>query len=65
VSKQIVAVVYDPPSADLPYLSVIFVPGHEESPTTTPFRTAAEAEAFNLHMANSIVERMRKERGGT
>jgi hypothetical protein len=61
--KKIVAVVYDPPSPELPYLSVIFIPGHEESPTVTPFPTVDEAEAFNYEMAMSIVARMRKERG--
>ena len=56
MAKDIVAVVYDPPKAGLPYLSVIIVPGLEDNPTVTPFPTAAQAEAFNLRMANAIVE---------
>jgi hypothetical protein len=52
--KDILLVVYDPPSPGLPYLSAIFIPGVED-PVVTPFATAAQAEAFNKASAAKLL----------
>jgi hypothetical protein len=49
-------VVYDPPFNGFPYLAVAFVPGNG-LPQSTPFLTAAEAEAFNKQAAAVIAQR--------
>jgi hypothetical protein len=53
--KQVVFVVYNPPRADFPYLSAVFVPGKAE-PMVTPFKTAAEAEVFNINIATEFAK---------
>ena len=44
--SKITFAVYDPPSFELPYLSVIFMPGREE-PLVATFPTRRSAEEFN------------------
>ena len=53
--SELIFVVYDPPREDLPFLSVVFVPGTEE-PMVTPFNSAAEAEEFNQQIALKFSE---------
>jgi hypothetical protein len=55
--SELILVVYDPPQEDLPFLSVVFVPGTEE-PMVTPFNSAAEAEAFNQQIALKLESEM-------
>ena len=42
-------VVYNPPRSDFPFLAVMFLPDGEVH--ARPFRSVAEAEAFNMKMA--------------
>jgi hypothetical protein len=51
-----IRLVYSPPRAGLPFLSVIFVADCDE-PTVTAFESAAEAEDFN-----EVIDRFRPER---
>ena len=57
-SKNIVMVVYNPPTTDFPYLSVAFVPGSDE-PVVATFATAAEAEHYNKVAALELARNMR------
>lgn len=49
-------VVYDPPKIGFPYLAAAFAPGKDE-PAVTPFRTAAEAEAYNKLIASELLKK--------
>ena len=52
--SRMIFVVYDPPKPDFPYLSVVFHTDKMDEPMVTPFRTAAEAEAFNTQAAAKV-----------
>ena len=57
--SEVVFVVYDPPIASLPFLSVVFVPGRE-NPIVTPFASAAEAEEYNKQLGIQFVKEAEK-----
>ena len=56
---EVVFVVYDPPAANLPFLSVVFVPGRE-NPMVTPFASATEAEEYNKQLGLQFVKETEK-----
>jgi hypothetical protein len=51
--SKIIFAVYDPPSPEFPYLSVIFMPGREE-PLVAALRTKEKAEEFNNRIARDM-----------
>jgi hypothetical protein len=57
---QLIFVVYDPPVADLPFLSVVFVPGRK-IPLVAPFASASEAEQYNKQLALQFAEESEKD----
>lgn len=50
LKKETLFLIYAPPAAGLPFLSVIFKACRRYNPLVTSFATAAEAEAFNHEM---------------
>ena len=55
-----VFVVYDPPpGTSFPYLAAAFVPGKAE-PMVTPFKTAHEAEQFNVRIGKTAASQINK-----
>lgn len=51
--SKIIFAVYDPPNPDLPYLSVIFMPGREE-PLVAALGSKEKAEEFNEGIARDM-----------
>lgn len=56
--SEMIFVVYDPPKAGFPYLSVIFHTDKADDPMVTPFSSAAEAEAFNIQAAAKVATKV-------